>query len=261
MPLWTRKLRSQQASPAETMNHVSEATESLPAILWPAEHNRINPRILQLPGELRNLIYHFAIYPRLNHIQIMPNRDYLQGHKNSQSPVLNLPVFHISHQIRVEALSFLCANKELRILGLDAANAFFEVAGGAISDIKRVVLSQPVCKDFSSDVERLDTFFRLLGNAAALQHFKLVVTMTRLPVGWDKGLRDSDWVFLERLMVFAAGRDDLEFKWATGAYARHTRQRGGGFGGSKRFKELLGEENEVEEWRCSGGRHKHGYAF
>jgi hypothetical protein len=255
MPLWTRKLRRDEDSPSDTMEPVSKATATFSATVSPAEHNPTKARILQLPGELRNLIYHFAIYPQLRHLQIMPSRrDFLQRHLNSNTPVLNLPIFHLSQQIRAEALSFLCANKELHIMDLSVAIVFFGAVGRAVGDIKRFVLSQPLSLTSSLDATKLDAFFRHLENATALQFFKLEVTKLRTPAGWDKDLLESDWYFLERLAGFVAGRNELDFMWAIGAYDGRPREQASGSGRAKRLKGLLGEMNEVGELLSLGGR-------
>jgi len=56
--------------------------------------------------------------------------------------VLHHPLFRTCAQIRAEALSYLCANIPLRILGLQTANVFFSCARDAISEIKSLVLVQ-----------------------------------------------------------------------------------------------------------------------
>ncbi|KAI2482780.1 hypothetical protein Ptr902_05097 [Pyrenophora tritici-repentis] len=125
-------------------------------------------KFLDLPGEIRNQIYSYIIYPDLHSVTIancaIP--------EHLAASVLHLPLFRTSHQIRAEALSYLCANIPLRILGVRTANVFFSWAGSAVSDIKSLTIAQVVL-----DVRRdnVDKFFEVLDTMHGLVEVRLEI--------------------------------------------------------------------------------------
>ncbi|KZM21646.1 hydrolase [Ascochyta rabiei] len=74
---------------------------------------------LSLPGEVRNLIYSYAIFPSLETITIFHHAD----------TFLTLPVFRVSRQVRQEAVSYLCTEHTVYLSGLNVANDFFSAVG------------------------------------------------------------------------------------------------------------------------------------
>lgn len=87
-------------------------------------------RLLFLPGEIRNNIYSFVIYPSLSTISL---------HRAPEA-VLSLPVFAICRQMRSEAISKLCSSKSFSLFGLHTANKFFEMVGDGVSDLRLVAI-------------------------------------------------------------------------------------------------------------------------
>lgn len=94
---------------------------------------------LELPGEIRNMIYAMAIYPELSSLVIAN----CTKPEHLAASVLHLSAFRVCRQIRAECLSYICANFSLKFLGLQTADLFFWCAGPAISEIKAFVLVQP----------------------------------------------------------------------------------------------------------------------
>ncbi|KAF1943382.1 hypothetical protein EJ02DRAFT_453290 [Clathrospora elynae] len=132
----------------------------------------IRGQFLALPGEIRNQIYAYAIYPALSSLTIAncSKREHLAA------SALHQPLFRASRQIRTEALSYLCATHTLQILGIGTANLFFECAGEAIKQVKQIVIVQaaseivgmPACEE---SIERL---FGYLEEAEALKGVRMV---------------------------------------------------------------------------------------
>lgn len=132
--------------------------------------NNPRSRFLQLPGEIRNQIYSYIIYSEL---EVVTVANCIKAEHLGAS-ALNLPIFRVCRQVRMEALSYLCATKVIRILCVDAATTFFEVIGGTIGEIKFFTLVQParmITPDYQKCVNR---FFDILGEeATALKLFRL----------------------------------------------------------------------------------------
>jgi hypothetical protein len=167
---------------------------------------------LKLPGEIRNEIYAYAIYSKLGSINIA------QGLKQRhvRQTVLDLGIFRTSHQIRVEALSYLCATKHLEICGSKAAISFFECVGDVIGEVKRITIAQPIVHDTPS--EQIDKLFHFLDKATSLQYLKLEVGKVGGPYHWDMVILRDDRVLLEKMLEFVKKKEGLEFHWAAGSY-------------------------------------------
>jgi hypothetical protein len=124
-------------------------------------------RLLSLPGEIRNKIYAYALYPSLSTITL---------HRAPQT-VLPLHIFAICRQIRSEAISALCSSKAFSLFGLRTANAFFAMIGDGASDIRYVTIH---CEtDWRSESEgmagRRVELLRYLELATSLRSLRLVV--------------------------------------------------------------------------------------
>ena len=126
---------------------------------------------MDLPGELRNQIYAYIIYPDLPSLMIAN----CARPEHLAASVLHLPLFRICRQVRAEALSYLCANIPLRILGLQTANVFFSCVGSAVSNVKSLVLVQAAMgiQGSKESGERVDKFFRALDMMHELAEMKL----------------------------------------------------------------------------------------
>ncbi|OAL53406.1 hypothetical protein IQ07DRAFT_360051 [Pyrenochaeta sp. DS3sAY3a] len=123
-------------------------------------------RFLQLPAELRNLIYDYCIYHELSTISIYNS---ISGH-DLGSAVLSPSIFRISPQIRNEALSYLSSNKHIELHGITAALSFFRHIGPAVSDLKNVKVSALSDHVLHGDGEQ---FLQFLQQAKSLQIFCL----------------------------------------------------------------------------------------
>ncbi|XPT02485.1 hypothetical protein M3J09_011602 [Ascochyta lentis] len=123
---------------------------------------------LSLPGEVRNLIYASAIFPSLKSIAIFHHAD----------TFLVLPIFHVSRQVRNEAVSYLCAENSIYLSSLDVANDFFRIVGeNGLRSLRRVTVR---CADTwrSESTEasaKKDAFLGYLKLAMNLRCFQLVV--------------------------------------------------------------------------------------
>jgi hypothetical protein len=200
------------------------------------EQNRLNSRLLQLPGEIRNHIFSYTIFPLLSSLTVAHGTE----HRRFVTNILSLGIFRACHQLRHEALSFLAATKRFEILGTDAACAFLDCLGPAIADVKRIAVAQPIVEDAPMSSRQIDTFFYFLGKATSLQYFKLEAGSVGTPLVWTKENVGADWVFLERTLAFVKNKDEIRFHWKAGAYdmrARTGLDRGHRIAG---IKELFG---------------------
>ncbi|KAH3904041.1 hypothetical protein HBI56_042840 [Parastagonospora nodorum] len=199
MPFWTRKPKKGPKEPKAT-----------------PEQNQINSGFLKLPGELRNEIYSYVIYPTLRSITIAITQKRKARHFSES--VLNPGVFRICHQVRAEAISYLCSAKHLKICGSDAAIAFFDVLGDGIRGVKRISIAQPIRQGRPLPPEQIDMLFYYLDQAASLKYFKIEMGKIGAPYGWSKDIIGEDWVFLEKVSDFVKEKDGMKFMWEAGAY-------------------------------------------
>lgn len=120
-------------------------------------------RLLFLPGEIRNNIYSFIIYPSLSIISL---------HRAPET-ALSLPVFAICRQMRSEAISKLCSSKSFSLFGLRTAHKFFEMVGDGVSDLRFVVIR---CEtDWSSESEEM-----AVEKVELLDHLELATSLRSL---------------------------------------------------------------------------------
>jgi hypothetical protein len=206
------------------------------------DQNRVNSHFLRLPGEIRNQIYDQILFPRTKVIPISHGR---KAHHFGKT-VLNHGIFRTSHQIRSEALSFLCATKQLQFCGSDCAIAFLDCIGNAIGDVKHITIAQPVSQNLPMPAEQIDMLFYFFDRATSLQYLKLEVGKLEHPFTWEKELIGDDWLFLEKMLDFVKGRDDLKFRWTAGSYDPTAQAHGSIAWRSGGIRELLGED--TEEW-------------
>jgi hypothetical protein len=89
--------------------------------------------------------------------------------------VLRVPLFRTCRQIRAETLSYLCATFQLRFLGLQTAVSFFSFAGDVASEVKSLVLNQPVLGMFEDGKSRgkVEQFFSALEAMSELSEVRL----------------------------------------------------------------------------------------
>lgn len=163
------------------------------------------------------MIYYFITYPTLKTATIASGR----SERAFGVTLLNLTVFRVSHQVRTEALSFLVSNKQLLILGIDVAAAFFSCIGDGIRDVKRVIIHQPLIIRQPILEEDMDKFFKLLRRATSLVQLKL--ELGNLPLGGSEEsqqadilshAREVDYEFAKRMREFVNERADVTFMWS-----------------------------------------------
>jgi hypothetical protein len=194
---------------------------------------------LRLPGELRNLIYSYAIFPRLDAITI----SHETKAEHFGKTVLSLPLFRVSHQIRAETLSYLVANKGLKICGYEAATTFFDCIGPAIKDVKGLVIAQPFVYGQSVQVELVDLFFYFLDQAEGLLYFQSEHGLVGHPVGWKYDQMGTDRAIIDLTKEFVQGREELEFHFGWGSYDSK----------SPGFGSITGEMGRLEDLVEEGG--------
>lgn len=120
------------------------------------------------PGEVRNLIYSYAVFPYLRGVTIY----------HCAGTVFSLPIFHVSRQIRYEAMSYFCASKTIYLSGLNVANDFYATIGvHGISSLRRVVVRCPDAwrSSYGSAEIKKDVFLTHLKYATGLQRFELII--------------------------------------------------------------------------------------
>jgi hypothetical protein len=196
---------------------------------------------MQLPGEIRNIIYSHTLYPCLKSIFIA----YGNKKSNFAQTVLNPGLFRVSQQVRAEALSFLCASKHLQFCGIHAANAFLGYVGTSASDVKRITVSQTLSHQKPLSMKQVDKLIRFLDQAAALRVFELEVGSMIHPFELKEEVIGQDWMFLEKVGAFVKGREGLEFQWSAGSCDSTAPMYGTFVERSMEVRRLFGEEKET----------------
>lgn len=151
-------------------------------------------------------------------------------------------------QFRAEAMSFLCANKEVRALGLGAACRFFKDMGGAVLDLKRIVLSQPMGRGEPLQGKVVDEFFGFLDQVKGLRYLKLEIGSVRwIEKGEKEEEEEIDVVFLERVREFVKEKekDGMVLEWCAGAYDPSAAAQESAAERAVWVRSVLGKEGEV----------------
>ncbi|KAH7401748.1 hypothetical protein DE146DRAFT_651511 [Phaeosphaeria sp. MPI-PUGE-AT-0046c] len=206
------------------------------------DQNRLNSQLLQLPGELRNQIFSYCIFPFSGARPLTIVHGTKDRHFTTK--VLSAGIFRVCHQLRLESLSFLAAVKHFNILGTKAACVFLECLGPAAADVKRITVAQPIVCDAPMSSRQINTFIDFLSKATSLQFLKLEVGRVGAPFTWNEENIGADWVFLERTVQFVKSRPDLDFRWRAGAYDLKATAGASPFARAAGVRELLGAENE-----------------
>lgn len=149
------------------------------------------------------------MYPELKSITLVncEKKEHFGG------TVLRLPLFRTCHQIRAEAISYLCATKSIKILGINTANAFFQLIGGMIGNIKSMTIVQPASEITPLYRERIDQFFGFMTEAKALRKFRLeeVGKMISLEEGGEH------WMFMRRVQDLGKGTEvEIQLRFGQG---------------------------------------------
>lgn len=194
------------ATPATSAQHVSNPKITRAQQLAqrePATTSESPLSFFSLPGEVRNIIYHYLTLPTLTTITV--------SHAN---PVLfSLPIFHVSHQIRDEATSYLLVHKTIRISGMKAANAFFNQIGDkGMRNLRHVEIRCAVAwrPDLPTEKANKAELLNHLKLATGLQRLEVVVTNLMAPFGMPyyrryEGRSLDIWFLLEMKDVVDGG--------------------------------------------------------
>ncbi|KAH7077409.1 hypothetical protein FB567DRAFT_149296 [Paraphoma chrysanthemicola] len=197
MPFWARKHSNRSKLPTAT-----------------PDQNSINSPLLRLPGELRNLIYSYTIYPSLNAVIVSHET---QPHQFGKT-VLSLPLFRVSHQVRAEALSYLVTNKRLRICGYDAAAAFLECIGPAARNVKALTIAQPFIWDQKVQLEPVDRCIHYLDQASDLAYIRIEHGMVNWPEEPNQNMKFFDQRVTEKWNKFMEDKEHVHFGHGFGSY-------------------------------------------
>ncbi|KAF2003537.1 hypothetical protein P154DRAFT_520117 [Amniculicola lignicola CBS 123094] len=154
-------------------------------------------RFCSLPGEIRNLIYHFAIY--LENVVLIAV--FFANPDDSHKTLLSSPIFQVNHQIRSETIAFLCSSKQFKIYGIQSAVSLFRsIQPAGLQNLKHVTLSVS-----EASFDNLATpFCELLRQAQQLRVFALVL---------HKLVETSEWPFFSELKKVIDGLEDVHFTW------------------------------------------------
>ncbi|EUC38594.1 hypothetical protein COCCADRAFT_32254 [Bipolaris zeicola 26-R-13] len=148
---------------------------------------------LHLPGELRNQIYAYTIYPNMGSILLVN----CNKPEHFGATILHLPIFRTCRQIRAETLSYLCATFQLRFFGIHSAVVFFSLAGKAAAEIRSLVVIRPVLVEqhYEESKETVERFFSVLETMSELSEMQL----EKLADWTMPGQRDAKLEFARRL--------------------------------------------------------------
>ncbi|KAF2033879.1 hypothetical protein EK21DRAFT_108669 [Setomelanomma holmii] len=183
------------------------------------EQNRINSPFLRLPGEIRNLIYSYGIYSRLEVVTISHETKAQHFGKT----VLSLALFRVSHQIRGEALSYLVANKCIKICGIDCANAFFDCIEPALTSIKRLVIAQPSMYMKPVPRELVELFLYFLDQCSKLESLAWEMGMVGFPHDWEVYESWEDKLLFDQVITFMENHQQIKvWFWGMGSYDSKT---------------------------------------
>ncbi|KAF2266268.1 hypothetical protein CC78DRAFT_152761 [Lojkania enalia] len=192
---------------------------------------------LKLPGELRNKIYAYLLFPSQEKLLIA----FANKYRALAESCFQSPVFRLNRQIRAEAIAFLCANKQIHFQNAISALNFLRLVGeGGISNFKRISLTIDV---FQSQLF-LETgqyeFLQLLRKARNLKHFHLQVDVWK----WGYGDEEPE-AFASKAMDFVDSLEGGKLTWAVAPREGITAPISLVFG----LRSILGEENMLRKRR------------
>jgi len=125
---------------------------------------------LNLPGELRNYIYSFIIYPHQERIAFASATD----PKDLVSTLLRSPIYRTNRQIRAEALSYLCKSKTFTAINFRTAGILLEWTGpygrAGLADMKLLLTYWDSSEDGIRESKQV---VELLKDAKALRQLHL----------------------------------------------------------------------------------------
>lgn len=148
---------------------------------------------LDLPGEIRNQIYGYVVYPGLSCVTMA----FCTKPEHLAAGALHLPLLRTCRQIRAATLSYLCATRSLKFVGIKTAAGFLALAGSAAAEIRSLVLVEPVLVALDSEENRVDRecFFGALETMEELVEIQVEALGRRSVLGGSGG----DIEFVKRL--------------------------------------------------------------
>ncbi|PSN65527.1 hypothetical protein BS50DRAFT_636290 [Corynespora cassiicola Philippines] len=124
-------------------------------------------RLFLLPGELRNEIYSYVLFPRHAELLVV-NKNHASDFVRT---ILRSSLFRTSRQVRAEALSYLFQSKKIIILGIANTAAFLQ----AIGPVGRANLTHLKIGFFSQVSEAVvEKLWVLMNDVRALRELKCV---------------------------------------------------------------------------------------
>lgn len=169
------------------------------------DHNSsgIKHGFLTLPGELRNRIYEFSIYPNQSKLFCAHHT----GPEDIFRSLLRLPIYRVNRQVRNEALSFLCASKTFTCLNISAAATFLQYIGpsgrASLNNFELLLSSIWTGHEMATE------FLNLLQETVSLKKFHLCFA---LGIKGD-AYNASQWEFFARLGNTVQDIKGAQFTW------------------------------------------------
>ncbi|KAF2112301.1 hypothetical protein BDV96DRAFT_158278 [Lophiotrema nucula] len=191
---------------------------------------------LNLPGEIRNEIYQYLIFPNLQFIMIIGNtNDRCYG-----DSILQHPIFRMCRQVREEALSFLCANKEFHIYGVNSASRFLDYIGTAG---RQSIANVMLCLVSHSETLNYDRLLRYIPEMTNLKSFHLRIDKDN----WYAWGEDNGKAFLQQLQAIVNtptdGKEAGGMTWQVVGRSHLTSEEGAILVTTRELAQILGEES------------------
>jgi hypothetical protein len=164
--------------------------------------------LLDLPSEIRNIIYDFASHPTTNTLVVKHSREPLSLGKT----IMNLNVLRVCRQMRLEALSRLCSSKRIVLVSPRVACDFLEYVGSAVGDITNLQFVHVWCVLLPYPRYQVEAFLGYLVQMASLRSFELTSRRQHFPTdGPLAQMLDEEWPFMKEIIAVVKERTDIKF--------------------------------------------------
>jgi hypothetical protein len=216
------------------MNHPKPEDISTPS---PNSIDSSIASLTNLPGEIRNNIYSFTLFPHhdcLLALSYSHPRDIFRT-------LLHSPIFRVSRQIRAEALSFLSATKDFRIPGVRTSTTFFRYLGPVgRANLTNVTIAFLSDKDLNLDGGK--DLIRLMRDIRGLGKRRF-----RVGIQGHVKMEECAWAFLEQMkLALEEGCEEMEIVWCMLANSVPDSSKPALEKTTKRMEEVFGKDNKVE---------------
>jgi hypothetical protein len=201
-----------------TVEHVIEFPNSTESAIT----NSNCHSFLTLPGELRNQVYSYLIFPNLKEI-LVRDQEFLE---EMYSSVLSAPIYRTCRQVRNEALSYLCSQRQITFLNFSACSTFISCSGESgrtnLSHIKltraNLIARKLMVMGNGEEVTVITFFLENLKKLSGLKSFELVVHEGLL---FQLSAEDGSMLKEIRNVVEELGAD---FVWSWAWYLNNPKQ-------------------------------------